>query len=101
MWVVEMARRGRVDAVHVWAVHVTDSDPDGQHSLGPIEVVFTSEDRALDEATERSRNALVVAASVTRYRLDLVGSRSRVAVFVDGRRQRLPHFADDHTYVIG
>jgi hypothetical protein len=37
---------------------------------------------------------VVLAASVTRFELNTVGTRRSVAMFVDGKRQAVPHLSD-------
>lgn len=80
----------------VWAVHVTTlgSEPNDVEQVGPIETVYSTEEGAMSEAQARSASSGVVAASVTRYTLDAYGSRQRLALFVSGYRQELPHFTD-------
>ena len=94
----EQAHDGRL----AWAVHVTTSGRNGgQETVGPIDIIYTNERDALTEAAARSLNEGTLAASVTRYVLDEMGTRSRVALYVTGVRQRVPHCTDDHRYIDG
>ena len=86
----------------MWTVHVTTKGRRDEPAwVGPIEAVFSTEEAALSEAATRSRWVEVLAASVTRHTVDELGTRSGVALYVDGERQALPHFTNNHQHVIG
>jgi hypothetical protein len=85
-----------------WAVHVTSRSLSGDVSVGPIECLHSSEPYAREDACARSRDEEVVAASVTSYIVDRRGTRRRVALYVDGKLQKLPYCTDlNHEYVLG
>lgn len=92
------ARPINAKPTYVYAIHVTCGGPCEPDSVGPVETIFTDDARALSEAKERSRAPKVLAAAVTRYALNELGNRRRVALFVDGARQQHPHVTDDHRY---
>lgn len=86
----------------VWAVYVNRQlTRDRPEALPHVESIFTSELRATADARQRSLIDGVAAAGVTRYDLDELGTRSRVALYVAGHRQQLPHFTDDHHHIPG
>jgi hypothetical protein len=49
---------------------------------------------ALDHAKALSRDSGVLAASVVRFTLDELGTRTGVAIFVHGRRQQVRYVSD-------
>jgi hypothetical protein len=66
----------------VYAVHTT-----GPFDVGPVEIVFGSEEEARTHAMTRSQAPRVLAASVTRYVVGRWGTRDPVAWYVDGVEQ--------------
>jgi hypothetical protein len=66
----------------IFAVHATRPD-----DVGVIEIVFGNEREARTYAADRSTDVGVLAASVTRYLLDELGTRHAVAWFVSGEEQ--------------
>jgi hypothetical protein len=66
----------------VFAVHATRAD-----DVGVVEIVFASERNARTYAAERSRDFDVLAASVTRFVVDELGTRFAIAWYVDGAEQ--------------
>jgi hypothetical protein len=75
--------------VTVWTVHATLAA-----EVRPTEAVFSNWPAALDHATALSRDPGVLAASVVRFTLDELGTRTGVAMFVHGRRQQVPYVSD-------
>lgn len=73
----------------------------GVHRVEPDEISATclstdSLQRAERYAASMSGDPGVLAGAVTEYRLNELGIRHPVALFVDGVRQRLPHASDDN-----
>ena len=60
----------------------------------PTEAVFSNWPAALDHAKALSRDSGVLAASVVRFSLDELGTRTRVAMFMHGHRQQVPYVSD-------
>jgi hypothetical protein len=56
--------------------------------VGAVEIVFTSEEEARAYARDRSTDWRVTSASVTRFTLAQLGTRSPVAWYVEGVEQR-------------
>jgi putative Ca2+/H+ antiporter (TMEM165/GDT1 family) len=75
--------------VSVWTVHATLAA-----EVRPTEAVFSTWPAALDHAKTVSRDSGVLAASVVRFTLDELGTRTGVATFVHGRRQQVPYVSD-------
>ncbi len=85
----------------MWAVHVTVRIGDSE-VVDPLDALFSTAELACREAEIRSRQTGVVAASVTRFQVDQIGHRSRVALYVHGERQRFPHVIErPRRYVAG
>jgi hypothetical protein len=76
-------------SVTVWTVHATLPA-----EVRPTEAVFSSWRAALDHAKALSRDSGVLAASVVRFTVDELGTRTGVAMFVHGRRQQVPYVSD-------
>jgi hypothetical protein len=68
--------------MHVYAVHATKPD-DG----GVLEVIWQSERQARRYAAERSTDLHVLATAVTRYQLDVLGTRTSIAWYIKGVEQ--------------
>ena len=73
----------------VWAVHVTLAN-----EVRPTDAVFGREQAACSHAREMSKDTEVLAASVVRFTVDELGTRSGVAMFVQGKRQFVPYVSD-------
>jgi hypothetical protein len=56
--------------------------------IGAVEIVFTSEQEATAYARDRSRDWRITSASVTRFTVGELGTRSPVGWYVDGVEQR-------------
>jgi hypothetical protein len=56
--------------------------------VGAVEIVFTSEQEARVYARDRSTDWRVTSASVTRFTLGVLGTRSPIGWYVDGVEQR-------------
>jgi hypothetical protein len=67
---------------YVYAVHATKPD-----DTGLLEVVFSTEQKARNLACERSMDYGVLAAAVTRYAVDELGTRHALAWYVNGVQQ--------------
>jgi Tfp pilus assembly ATPase PilU len=80
------------DLSYVYGVHVTLVD-----EVRATQALYSTEAQALDYASEVSRDEGVLAASVTRFELDALGSRRSVAMYRRGIRQQVPHLSDDRT----
>ena len=76
-------------SVTVWTVHATLAA-----EVRPTEAVFSTWPAALDHAKALSRGSGVLAASVVRFTLDELGTRTGVAIFVHGRRQQVRYVSD-------
>jgi uncharacterized protein YfdQ (DUF2303 family) len=74
---------------HVWAVHAVMAD-----EVRPTQALFADEARALAYAAQVSTDDEVLAASVTRFVVDELGTRRNLAMFVDGQQQAVPHISD-------
>jgi len=87
----------------IWGVHLARRDATRQLIVGPTVMVCSNEPLAQQEAFERSKDAQVLAASVTRYILDRTGDHKRVSLYVEGKRQLRPYCTDgpNHTYILG
>ena len=55
--------------------------------IGAVEIVFASEEQARSYAQDRSKDFRVLAASVSRFTVGLLGTRTAVAWFADGAEQ--------------
>ena len=75
--------------VSVWTVHATLAA-----EVRPTEAVFSTWLAALDHAKALSRDSGVLAASVVRFTVDELGTRTGVAMVVHGRRQQVPYVSD-------
>ncbi len=73
----------------VFAVHATLAN-----EVRPTQAIFTAENEACSYAEAVSRDDGVLAASVVRFALDQLGTRSGVAMFVHGKRQAFPYVSD-------
>ena len=90
----------------MWGVHVTGhvsgSSPEGDSTAGPIECLHSDEPLATTCAKTRSTDEEVQAAAVTSYVVNVPGTRRRVALYVDGVKQKRPYCADStHQWVRG
>lgn len=80
------SRTGGTDqSRYAYAVHITRPE-----DLGVVEIVFVSEKDAREYVKSRSTDHLVTAASVTRYMIGQLGTRTPLALFVDGHEQPRP-----------
>lgn len=71
----------------VFSVHTAKPD-----EVGAVEIIFLTEQEARGYALDRSRDHHVLSASVTRFVVGQLGTRSPVAWFVDGaERDRRRH----------
>lgn len=87
---------------YAWGVHVTQQTEAGRLAAGPSECLHSTELAAMAYACERSRDAEVHAAGVTRYGVDTCGDRHRVALFRNGVRQQRPYCTDlTHEWIVG
>ncbi len=75
---------------YIWAVHITLAD-----EVRPTESVHTDEAAAHSHARDLSTDYGVLAASVIRFKLDQLGDRRNVAMYVSGTRQTVPHISND------
>jgi hypothetical protein len=75
--------------VTVWTVHATLAA-----EVRPTEAVFGNWRAAFEHAKALSRDSGVLAASVVRFTVDELGTRSGVAMFVHGRRQQVAYVSD-------
>lgn len=66
----------------VYTVHVVKPA-----DVGAVEIVFTTEDEARRYAASRSQDHHVLAASVSRFAVGQLGTRSAVAWYADGAEQ--------------
>jgi hypothetical protein len=74
---------------YVWTVHITLAN-----EVRPTEAVFRRENSACARAREMSKDTEVLAASVVRFTVDELGTRTGVAMFVNGQRQMVPYVSD-------
>lgn len=63
----------------VFSVHTAIPD-----DVGAVEIVFLTESEARSFAASRSRDHLVLSASVTRFLIGQLGTRHPVAYYVNG-----------------
>lgn len=84
-------RRGLVYAIHT-------ARPD---DVGAVEVVYLTEQDARGYAEDRSRDWRVTSATVTRYVVGQLGTRTPVALYVDGKEQPLRSWAGQRLYPSG
>jgi hypothetical protein len=56
--------------------------------IGSVEIVFTTEQEARVYARDRSRDWRITSASVTRFTVGELGTRSPIGWYVDGAEQR-------------
>ena len=75
--------------MNVWAVHSTFAV-----EIRPTQAVFGDETTACQYAAVLSKDVGVLAASVVRFTVDELGTRSGVAMFVQGKRQSVPYVSD-------
>lgn len=80
----------------VYAIHTARPD-----DVGAVEVVFLTEQDARGYAEDRSRDWRVRSASVTRYTAGQLGTRTPVALYVDGEEQPRRSWTDDKLYPSG
>jgi hypothetical protein len=80
----------------VWTVHVTLPD-----EIRPTDAVFGTEQAACTRARQMSKDAEILAASVVRFTIDELGTRSGVAMFVQGKRQMVPYVSDCRSIYAG
>ncbi len=76
-------------SVTVWTVHATLPA-----EVRPTDTVFSNWPAALEHAKAMSRDSGVLAASVVRFTVDELGTRTGMAMFVHGRRQQVPYVSD-------
>lgn len=88
--VVGCAVSGPVSGSRVYAVHAVCPD-----EICATEVIWTAESDAEKWAHALSTDPGVLAAAVTWFALDSPGERRAVALFVQGKRQQVPHLSDD------
>ncbi len=77
--------RGQSTLSEVYAVHIDHRD-----HTGITEVIYREERHARAHARERSTDAGITGAAVTRYTVDVHGARMPVAWYVGGTEQRTP-----------
>ncbi|HEX4226381.1 MAG TPA: hypothetical protein VHZ97_28725 [Pseudonocardiaceae bacterium] len=75
-----------------FTVHVTLAG-----EIRPTQAVFRDEEQACAYAAAASGDDEVLTASVVRFSLGELGTRSWVALFVEGARQQLPYVSDCRT----
>lgn len=61
------------------------------NEIGAVEIVFLTEGGARAYALDRSRDFRVLSASVTRFEVGQLGTRTPVAWFVGGAERARPH----------
>jgi hypothetical protein len=74
----------------VYAVHAVRSQ-----EITATELICRTQSEAESYAASLSTNPAVIAAAVSRFRLDQLGTRSPVALFVAGERQDVPYVSND------
>jgi hypothetical protein len=74
---------------YVWAVHAVLAG-----EIRPTQGLFADEGRALAYAEQLSTDDEVLAAVVTRFAVDELGTRRNVAMYVHGQRQEVPHLSN-------
>lgn len=67
---------------YVFTVHTVRAD-----DIGAVEVIFISEDQARSFARDRSQDFHVLAASICRYTLGLLGTRTAITWYSGGIEQ--------------
>lgn len=80
----------------VYAIHTARPD-----DVGAVEVVYLTEQDARGYAKDRSRDWRVTSASVTRYVVGQLGTRTPVALYIDGEERPRRSWADDRLYPSG
>lgn len=75
--------------MNVWAVHTVRP-----RATGRIEILFDNYETARMRAAAWSREVGVLAAWITKFTVNELGTRKGAAMFVDGREQRVPHVSD-------
>jgi hypothetical protein len=78
-----------IPPVLVWTVHAARAD-----NVGHVEAVYSKAETACDHARARSEDLGVLAAAVTRFTVDVMGTRSGSALYVNGTRQAVPYVSD-------
>ena len=78
-----MVTRSTAPGNVVYSVHTARPD-----EVGAVEIVFTSEEEAMAYARDRSTDWRVTSASVTRFTVGELGTRTPLAWYVDGAEQR-------------
>lgn len=78
--------------MHIWTVHVTRPS-----EVRPTEAVYDNRDAACQYAEFLSLDTGVLAAAVTCFDLNKPGTRSGVAMYVDGVKQAVPYVSDCRT----
>ena len=74
----------------MWAVHKVLPG-----EVRPTEVIYSAEDAACRHAKAVAADHGVLAASVVRFRVNRLGERRNVAMYVRGVRQVVPRISDD------
>ena len=78
-----MVTRSAAPEIVVYSVHTARPG-----EVGAVEIVFTNEQEARAYARDRSRDWRITSASVTRFTVGKLGTRSPVGWYVDGVEQR-------------
>lgn len=78
-----MVTRSAAPGNVVYSVHTARPS-----EVGAVEIVFTSEQEARAYARDRSKDWRITSASVTRFTVGELGTRSPVGWYVDGVEQR-------------
>ena len=78
-----MVTRSTAQRDVIYSVHTARTG-----EVGAIEIVFTSEQEARAYARDRSKDWRITSASVTRFTVGELGTRSPVGWYVDGVEQR-------------
>lgn len=81
------ASRGPVE---IYAVHVVRAN-----EVRTTELICSNVEDAEVNAAALSQDPGVLAAAVTRFTVDSPGTRSAVALYVEGTRQVVPYVSDD------
>ena len=68
--------------LHVFTVHTVRPD-----DVGAVEIIFSSEEQARSFARDRSQDFHILAASVCRYTVGLLGTRTAVTWYCGGIEQ--------------
>ena len=78
-----MVTRSTTSGNVVYSVHTARPG-----EIGAVEIVCTSEQEARASARDRSKDWQITSASVTRFTVGELGTRSPVGWYVDGAEQR-------------